>query len=112
MAYAASGACFAVCVLSKETYLLMLPALVVQAWISAERTTRRMAMTLFSTVFLVVAATYPLYAALKGELIPGRGHVRPPEHRSSDVALSGPLASRHQQQDQARAERGRAQDQG
>jgi hypothetical protein len=73
--YAASGALFAAGVLSKETYLLLLPALVWCVWQNVDRRTRRMCITVFSVVCLVVLSYYPLYAALKGELIPGPGHV-------------------------------------
>jgi hypothetical protein len=73
--HALSGACFAVGVLSKETYLILAPAIMWQAWQGADRRNRRMAMMLFSVVSLVVLACYPIYAMLKGELIPGKGHV-------------------------------------
>ena len=74
-AFAASGACFAVAVLSKETYLLWAPALVYQVWQRADRRTRAMCLVAFSSVAAALLAVYPLYALLKGELFPGRGHV-------------------------------------
>lgn len=72
---AASGALFGIGVLSKETYLLLLPTLFWQVWRSTRSRTRSMSLTMFCMAFGVVVGTYPLYAALKGELIPGKGHV-------------------------------------
>jgi glycosyltransferase involved in cell wall biosynthesis len=74
-AYAGSGACFAATVLCKETTLVLLPALVLVVLQHANRVTRRYCVALFATFFLLFAAAYPLYATLKGELVPGRGHV-------------------------------------
>jgi cellulose synthase/poly-beta-1,6-N-acetylglucosamine synthase-like glycosyltransferase len=74
-AYAGSGACFAASVLSKETTLVLLPALVLTAVQFADRRTRRYCLVLFASFFALLGASYPLYAALKGELLPGRGHV-------------------------------------
>lgn len=73
--YMAAGVCFAVSVLSKETFLLMLPALV---WIIVQRTRgqlRTMALTSSMACVCTVGALYPLFALLRGELLPGRGHV-------------------------------------
>ena len=74
-AYTTSGLCFAAGVLSKETYLLLLPALAWQIWQRAEGPTRRMCLCVFSSVTLGTLFFYPLYALLKGELLPGQGHV-------------------------------------
>ncbi len=74
-AFAASGACFALSVLCKETTIVLLPALIVAAAQNADRRTVRYCVTLFGSFFLIVALSYPLYATLKGELLPGRGHV-------------------------------------
>jgi glycosyltransferase XagB len=74
-AFAASGACFAACVLTKETMLPLLPALLLAAAQNADRRTRRYCLTLFGSFLALVATAYPLYATLKGELLPGRGHV-------------------------------------
>lgn len=73
--FGASGACFAVAVLSKETMLLFLPALVYQVWQRSHRTTRAFCVTAALSVFGLIVALYPLLALLKNELIPGRGHV-------------------------------------
>ena len=74
-AFAASGACFAASVLSKETFLLFLPGLLLAVAQNADRRTRAFCVTAFLASFLLIASTYPLYAVLKGELIPGKGHV-------------------------------------
>ena len=74
-AFAASGACFAVAVLSKETVLIFAPALLWQSWQTADRRTRAFCVTAQGAVFLLLLAGYPLYALLRGELIPGPGHV-------------------------------------
>jgi hypothetical protein len=74
-AFAGSGGCFAAAVLSKETVLVLLPALFLAAVRNADQRTRRYCLTLFVSLFGLLAASYPLYAALKGELLPGEGHV-------------------------------------
>ncbi|HEX4717387.1 MAG TPA: glycosyltransferase [Thermoleophilaceae bacterium] len=74
-AYAASGACFALAVLSKETILVILPALLLAAVQNGDKRTRRYCWTLLGACFLLIGLSYPLYATLKGELLPGAGHV-------------------------------------
>jgi cellulose synthase/poly-beta-1,6-N-acetylglucosamine synthase-like glycosyltransferase/4-amino-4-deoxy-L-arabinose transferase-like glycosyltransferase len=74
-AFAASGACFALSVLSKETTLVLLPALILAAAQHSDHRTRRYCLTLLVSFLTLIGLAYPLYAALKGELIPGPGHV-------------------------------------
>jgi hypothetical protein len=74
-AYAAGGACFGVAVLTKETSLLLLPALGLQVWQGLDQRTRSFCLTAFTCVLALVGLGYPLYAMLKGELLPGPGHV-------------------------------------
>jgi hypothetical protein len=74
-AYAGSGACFAASVLCKETSFVLLPALIVAAVQNTDSRTRRYCANIFMAFFVVVAVSYPLYATLKGELLPGKGHV-------------------------------------
>jgi 4-amino-4-deoxy-L-arabinose transferase-like glycosyltransferase len=73
--FAASGACFAASVLSKESMLILLPALLLAALQNCDRRTRRYCLTLLGAFLLLTVLAYPLYAALKGELLPGPGHV-------------------------------------
>lgn len=74
-AFAGSGACFALSVLSKETTLVLLPALLLAAAQHSDRRTRRYCLTLLVSFLTLIGLAYPLYATLKGELIPGPGHV-------------------------------------
>lgn len=74
-AQAAAGLCFGLSVMSKETFLLLLPAVVWQLWRHADRRTRGFVMVLASCLFLATVGVYVLYATLDGELFPGPGHV-------------------------------------
>jgi cellulose synthase/poly-beta-1,6-N-acetylglucosamine synthase-like glycosyltransferase/4-amino-4-deoxy-L-arabinose transferase-like glycosyltransferase len=74
-AFAASGACFALSVLSKETTLVLLPALILAAAQHSDHRTRRYCLTLLVSFLTLIVLGYPLYAALKGEFLPGAGHV-------------------------------------
>ena len=69
------GACFAAAVLSKETIAILLPAVVWMLWQHTDKRTRRWNMASFAVAFSLVVLAYPLFAALRGELLPGRGHV-------------------------------------
>jgi hypothetical protein len=75
MAHAASGLCFAAAVLTKETSALLLPALVLLLWTHSVRQTRMFCLTAFAAGAVLLTAAYPLLALLKGELLPGTGHV-------------------------------------
>jgi hypothetical protein len=74
---AAAGAavCMAIAALTKETTLVLLPALAWQLWVNGDRRTRHFTVALFVGVFVSVLAAYPLLALLKDELVPGAGHV-------------------------------------
>ncbi len=74
-AYGGAGACFAVAVLTKETALLALPGLALLVLQRVDRRTRPFCLTAFGLSLGLIMLTYPLYALLKGELLPGRGHV-------------------------------------
>ena len=73
--HVAAGACAAVAILSKETILIVLPAIVVAVWQGTDRTTRKFSLAGFLCGLALVGAVYPLYAVLKGELLPGDDHV-------------------------------------
>jgi 4-amino-4-deoxy-L-arabinose transferase-like glycosyltransferase len=75
-AYAASGLAFAFAVLTKETSLLLLPALIYALWRnSGSGGTRRYAFSLAASAFVLASGFYVLYAVIKGELMPGADHV-------------------------------------
>jgi 4-amino-4-deoxy-L-arabinose transferase-like glycosyltransferase len=70
-----AGVFSAVAVLSKETIGLLLPVVFWIIWQQAQRHTRKWHLAIYGTTFLLLTAFYPLYAALRGELLPGSGHV-------------------------------------
>ncbi|MEU2432946.1 phospholipid carrier-dependent glycosyltransferase [Streptomyces sp. NPDC007861] len=71
----AAGLAAAVGVLTKETMLVVLPALLVTMWRFSHRDTRKFAVTGAVTACALIGFSYPLFALLKGELLPGEGHV-------------------------------------
>jgi hypothetical protein len=73
--YLAAGAATAAAVLSKETFLVVVPALLFTLWQGSHRSVRMFAVAGFVSSLLLVCSFYPLYALLKGELLPGDGHV-------------------------------------
>ncbi len=70
-----SAVCMAVAVLSKETLAILLPAVIWLLWQHSQGRTRKWHLGIFATTFAELVAFYPLFAVLRGELIPGRGHV-------------------------------------
>lgn len=71
----AAGAVFALGVLSKESMIVLLPGLV---WLVAQHTARRtrsFCLAGFASMGVLVLLVYPLLAVLRGELLPGPGHV-------------------------------------
>ncbi|MFF9057622.1 glycosyltransferase family 39 protein [Streptomyces sp. NPDC014882] len=73
--HAAAGMAFAVAVLSKETVAVLLPVLLVTLWQGSHPRTRTFSFAGFGSGFVLTGLFYPLYALLKGELLPGAGHV-------------------------------------
>jgi hypothetical protein len=72
--FTAAGA--ATAVLSKETMLVTLPAVVLALWQhTARSTTRPWALGGYTSGLVLIGAFYPLYALLRGELFPGADHV-------------------------------------
>lgn len=67
--------CFGVAVLTKETLLLFVPMVAYLVWTRTAAATRRYALAVFAAVFGVVVSTYILMAVVRGELVPGPGHV-------------------------------------
>ncbi|GGS89696.1 ArnT family glycosyltransferase [Streptomyces chromofuscus] len=70
-----AGMAAAAAVLTKETMLLVLPAVLVTMWRHSHRDTRKFAITGAITACALLGISYPLFALLKGELLPGSGHV-------------------------------------
>nr|WP_258024699.1 phospholipid carrier-dependent glycosyltransferase [Streptomyces bambusae] len=70
-----AGLAAATAVLTKETMLVVLPALMVTMWRHSHRDTRKFAVTGAVTACTLIGLSYPLYALLNGELLPGPGHV-------------------------------------
>ncbi|MGK9146126.1 glycosyltransferase family 39 protein [Plantibacter flavus] len=73
--FAGSAAAFAIAVLSKETFLLALPFLAWTMWRAARKETRRYTLPVAGTILLVTGFAYILFAAIKGELVPGADRV-------------------------------------
>ncbi|GAA2088776.1 hypothetical protein GCM10009801_52650 [Streptomyces albiaxialis] len=71
----AAGLAAAVSVLSKETMLLVLPALLATMWTHSHRDTRKFAVTGAIAACALAGLSYPLYALLHGELLPADGRV-------------------------------------
>jgi hypothetical protein len=70
-----AGLAAATSVLTKETMLVVLPALLVTMWRHSHRDTRKFAVTGAVTACVLIGLTYPLFALLNNELLPGPGHV-------------------------------------
>ncbi|MGW9029975.1 ArnT family glycosyltransferase [Streptomyces sp. NPDC055722] len=70
-----AGLAAAAGVLSKETMLVVLPAVFLTMWRHSHRDTRKFALTGAVTACVLIGLSYPLFALLKGELLPGPGHV-------------------------------------
>ncbi|WP_405721094.1 glycosyltransferase family 39 protein [Streptomyces sp. NBC_01537] len=70
-----AGLAAATAVLTKETVLVVLPALLVTMWRHGHRDTRKFAVTGAVTACALIGLVYPLYALLNKELFSGPGHV-------------------------------------
>ncbi|MFH9587599.1 ArnT family glycosyltransferase [Streptomyces luteogriseus] len=70
-----AGIAAATAVLTKETMLVVLPALFLTMWRHSHRDTRKFALTGAVTACALIGFAYPLFALLKGELLSGAGHV-------------------------------------
>ncbi|MFF0446859.1 ArnT family glycosyltransferase [Streptomyces sp. NPDC004609] len=71
----AAGLAGATAVLTKETMLLVLPALLVTMWRHSHRDTRKFAVTGAVTSCALIGLSYPLYALLNKELFPSSERV-------------------------------------
>lgn len=71
-----AAVCMVIATLTKETAGIWLPVLLYMLWQNSVRGHRKWVYgTFLTTFFLVSIFTYGLYAILKGELFPGKGHV-------------------------------------
>lgn len=70
-----AAVCMAVAILSKETFVALLPVILYCLWREGDKRNRRYTMAAFLVVFVFISAFYVLYAALKNELLPGPHHV-------------------------------------
>ena len=75
IAFGGSGVCMAVAVLSKETYVLVVPVLAWLLWRNAHPELRRYTLSVAGSLFCLVGLGYALFALVKGELLPGDDHV-------------------------------------
>jgi hypothetical protein len=73
--HVAAGGAAAISVLSKETMLLVVPAVALALWQNTRRGIRSYSFVGFTSGLILVGAFYPVYAMLKGELFPGADHV-------------------------------------
>jgi len=70
-----SGICSAIAILSKETIVVLLPTVLWTLWQNSGRRTRTWNLSGFSAALVLLILGYPIFAALRGELLPGKGHV-------------------------------------
>lgn len=70
-----SGVCTAIAALTKETVILLIPAIVWVLWQHTDRKTRSWHLAVYGASCLLLLLGYPLFAVLRGELLPGVGHV-------------------------------------
>lgn len=70
----AAGGCAALAILSKETMVVVAPALLLAVWQGTDRSTRKFALVGFLATGGLLVFQYPLFALLKGELFSGAGH--------------------------------------
>lgn len=75
LAFAGSATCFGIAVLTKETFLLLLPFLAWQMWRTADRDSRRYTLSVASSLLVLIGASYLLFALINNELVPGRDRV-------------------------------------
>jgi hypothetical protein len=74
-AHTLAGAMFALGVLTKETMILLLPGFLWVAWRHTDRRTRSFCLVGMCATGVLLLLIYPLMAVLRGELLPGPGHV-------------------------------------
>ena len=83
-----AGVCFAVAILTKETTVILAPALLYALWTHCYKATRRFSVMASVLMTMLLVSIYPLFGLLKSELVSGPGHV------SIQDALAFQLVSR------------------
>lgn len=73
--FSGAAVCFVVAMLTKETFVLLLPVLAWWMWRHAAAETRRYTLTVAASLTAALGLGYVMFAALKGELLPGGDHV-------------------------------------
>ncbi len=73
--YGLAGVALAIGVLSKETVVLLLPAVLYALWTHCRPPLRAMAVTVFAGLFVLTCSVHLLFALLRDELFPGSRHV-------------------------------------
>jgi hypothetical protein len=71
---AGAALCFAVAVLTKETALVLMPAVAWALWRNSDPRNRAQVLTVAAGAGLLLMVMYPLLALFKGELFQGPGH--------------------------------------
>jgi 4-amino-4-deoxy-L-arabinose transferase-like glycosyltransferase len=70
-----AGTFSAVAVLSKETIAVLLPVVFWLVWRQSHPPTRKWHLAVYLVTGTLVTSLYPMFAVLRGELLPGAGHV-------------------------------------
>lgn len=70
LGYCFSGFAFGVAILTKEVFIAFIPGILLLAWLRAHKDHLVMVMAHWVTVMASTVSLYPLYAVLKGELLP------------------------------------------
>ncbi len=71
----ASALCFGIAFLSKEVFILFLPAMLYAVWLHTTKFQRKFAMVAFTYSSIAVCSSFVLMAILKGELFPYSWHL-------------------------------------
>src|SRR6266480_6701001 len=70
-----AGVSFGICFLSKEVFLIALPAMVYAAWLYTTKFQRKFGLVAFTYAILALCSIFVLLAVLKGELFPYSWHL-------------------------------------
>src|SRR5947209_112375 len=65
-----AGMCFGIALLSKEIFVLFIPAMIYALWLHTTRFQRKFALVAFTYTIISIGSEFVLLAVLKGELLP------------------------------------------